>query len=375
MPEALKPLTALRFFAALWVVAYAAWPSLGLATPVWVAKGYLGVDLFFCLSGFILCHVYVRQIRDGQFQYGSFLWARLARIYPVHLVTLIGLGAMVMLGEAFGEKSTGNVVVWSSLPAQLSLTQAWGASPLGGWNHPSWSISAEWFAYLCFPLFAGVALAMRARPGLMALAALVILASTATLFQAVSGQSLTHATIAWGALRIMPSFLLGCAVYQVWASKPAWPSAVALSAVLASVVLIGSGISFGAPDWSLIPLFGVLIFGLAGLARLGEGGGLSSVLVYLGEASFSFYMLHVPWTLAYDRAAHWAFHLEGQALPLRLWLFSLLGLQISALALHGLIERPARSFLRRHGPTGLNAAFRHGFGLILRQVSRRGVAV
>jgi peptidoglycan/LPS O-acetylase OafA/YrhL len=55
-PANIKPLTSLRFFAAMWVVLYHYWPHLAVpATPTFVAKGYLGVELFFILSGFILC--------------------------------------------------------------------------------------------------------------------------------------------------------------------------------------------------------------------------------------------------------------------------------------------------------------------------------
>ena len=43
---------------------------------------------------------------------------------------------------------------WRALPAHLTLTHAWGLATSSAFNHPSWSISAEWFAYLCFPLFA-----------------------------------------------------------------------------------------------------------------------------------------------------------------------------------------------------------------------------
>ena len=62
LPQNLKALTSLRFFAAMWVVLFRFWPSLGAATPSLVARGYLGVELFFVLSGFILCHVYLPQI-------------------------------------------------------------------------------------------------------------------------------------------------------------------------------------------------------------------------------------------------------------------------------------------------------------------------
>jgi len=59
-PANIKPLTSLRFFAAIWVVMFHYWPHLAVTgTPALVAKGYLGVECFFVLSGFILCHVYL----------------------------------------------------------------------------------------------------------------------------------------------------------------------------------------------------------------------------------------------------------------------------------------------------------------------------
>ncbi|HMO42348.1 MAG TPA: acyltransferase, partial [Phenylobacterium sp.] len=70
--EHIRPLTALRFFAAMWVVLFHYWPALGLAgAPLAVAKGYLGVELFFILSGFILCHVYRSEVEAGRFAYGD----------------------------------------------------------------------------------------------------------------------------------------------------------------------------------------------------------------------------------------------------------------------------------------------------------------
>ena len=126
--------------------------------PGVVAKGYLGVELFFTLSGFILCHVYLDSVADGGFRYFGFLWARLARIYPLHLATLAGVGVMALAAQAAGRTIEASVLSWSSLPANLLLVHAWGFAPVAGWNHPSWSISAEWFAYLTFPLFAWSAL-------------------------------------------------------------------------------------------------------------------------------------------------------------------------------------------------------------------------
>ena len=95
MSQNLKPLTSLRILAALWVVSFHFWGNLGIATPAFVDKGYLGVELFFVLSGFILSHVYLEAWRGGTFKYVEFIWARLARIYPLHLAVIAGLGLLM----------------------------------------------------------------------------------------------------------------------------------------------------------------------------------------------------------------------------------------------------------------------------------------
>ncbi len=80
----IRPLTALRFFAALWVVLFSYWDNLAVdGLPAIVARGGMGVELFFVLSGFILSHVYQTGFGEGRFRYGSFLLNRLARVYPL----------------------------------------------------------------------------------------------------------------------------------------------------------------------------------------------------------------------------------------------------------------------------------------------------
>ena len=131
-----------------------------------MAKGYLGVETFFVLSGFILSHVYLEAAGEKRFRYGGFLWARLARVYPLHLATLFGMIALGLVGGRGAGMSGQTAACWTgaSLPANLTLIQAWGLAPAAAFNHPSWSISAEWFAYLSFPAFAFVAWRLRERP-------------------------------------------------------------------------------------------------------------------------------------------------------------------------------------------------------------------
>ena len=346
VPSNLKALTSLRYFAAIWVVLFHYWPSLTTAAmPGPVAQGYLGVELFFVLSGFILCHVYLESAGEGRLNYGQFLWARLARIYPLHIATLAGLGLIAAAALALGVGAVDKVLVWSSLPAQLVLAQAWGLAQDGGWNHPSWSISAEWIAYLTFPVFAFAAWRLRNRPRVAIALALALTTILYIGFQRITGQPLTRATIAWGALRIVPCFAYGCAVYLAWRALPAKASGVAAIAALGFLAAIALAVTLGAPDYVTVGLFGGLIFWLA---RYDARPALmtSGLGVYLGEVSFAVYMVCIPWQLVFTHVAGRLAGVGAGPLPLALWILMLVGVTPVAMVAHHLVERPARKAMR-----------------------------
>jgi peptidoglycan/LPS O-acetylase OafA/YrhL len=352
-PANLKSLTALRFFAAIWVVLYDYWPNLHAAMPsALIEKGYLGVELFFILSGFILCHVYLASVAEGGFRYGSFLWARLARIYPLHLATLAAVAVMALTARALGKSIDANILSWTSLPANLLLVHAWGLAPAAGWNHPSWSISAEWFAYLCFPAFAWAALRLRDRPRVAGVLALGLLAGTYAVFQRATGQSLTHATIAWGALRIVPCFAYGCALHLLWRAGVAGGRRAALVGALISGAVILICARLGAPDTVIVALFGPLILCLSSQFNRAMGGRIGTAAVYMGEISYSIYMISIPWKLFFVNASAQVFMFGKSDMPFNVWLcFFILVIPLAALS-HHLIERPARAAWRRHLPLG-----------------------
>ena len=348
-PQDLKPLTSLRFFAALWVVIFAWWADADFGTaPGFIAKGYLGVELFFVLSGFILCHVYLDQAEKGRFRYGSFLWNRLARVYPLHLATLLGVGVMAAGAMAVGMQVDGNVLHWESLPANLLMVHAWGVTDQAGWNHPSWSISAEWFAYLSFPIFAAAAFALRNRPVVAVGLAVAVLFAAYAGYRALSGGELTQATFMGGAVRIVPPFAYGCAAYLLWRSGALnrtrfAPVHVALATVLASLAgVVGSAI-LGAPDALIVTFFGGLIVGLAGLSSV-ESPLTAKPLVFLGEASYSLYMVCIPWKLLGVNLAQKA--LGTDQLPAWAWLALIVVMVGLSCASYLLIEKPARAWMK-----------------------------
>jgi len=349
-PPDLRALTTLRFFAAAWVVLFTAWPHLDAGfTLIAVTKGYLGVETFFVLSGFILSHVYLQTVGEKGFSYKGFLWARVARVYPLHLLTL---GAMVTLGIGAGLVGMAvdpSLSDWRALPAHLTMTHAWGLAPSAAFNHPSWSISAEWFAYLTFPVFAWVAWRARERPASAVLAAatggLVIYAA----FERLAGFPLTEATFRWGALRIAPCFALGCALYLAHRRGPlAHAGWVAAAFALLTVALA----SLRAWDPLVVLCAGGTILGMAGMDNDRAGFLSSRVGVYLGEISYSIYMVCAPVLLLATNLGERVLGGDGR-FHVFVWLAMIAAIVVAASLTYHLVERPARKVLR--GLTGTTA--------------------
>lgn len=346
-PPDLRALTTLRFLAAAWVVLYTAWAYLDFGfVPTAVTKGYLGVEVFFVLSGFILSHVYLEQAGSKRFSYGGFLWARIARVYPLHLVTLFAMVGLGVAATLAGVAVDASLTDWRALPAHLSMTHAWGLAPLAAFNHPSWSISAEWFAYLSFPAFALVAWRLRGRPWLAVGLAAALVAALYAVFPRLAGFPLTQATFAWGALRIVPCFAYGCAVHLLWRSNVVKDARIAkVGAALSLAAILGLA-SFGAPDAALTIAFGALILCLASLTSTGSRLLSGRVGVYLGEISYAVYMVCFPWELVATNVMQKLLG-AGEVLPPTLWFVLFLGvIPVAALA-HHLVERPARTAMRR----------------------------
>ena len=347
-PANLKPLTTVRFWAAAWVVLYDYWPDLTGGRPIGIAKGYLGVELFFVLSGFILSHVYLRSWEGKRFGYGAFLWARIARIWPLHVATLVGIGLLGLAATVMGVEMTHSVLAWDALPANLLLVHAWNLAPRVGWNHASWSISAEWFAYLAFPVFAILSAALAQRPRLATAGALVIVVAGYWAFERVAGFPLTSATTRFGWVRIVPPFAYGCALHLLWRSGFVATVREAKLGLLVGGAGVVTLALLNVPDAAVVAAFGVLILSLAGLSSTGSTWLTNPIGVYLGEASFALYMIAVPWRLAFGGLVGKLLHLpDGANWPLPVWLALVAGSVPIAMLAHNGVERPARILLRK----------------------------
>lgn len=357
--DLLKPLTSLRFFAALWVVLYTYIKE--LHAPVHfglIDKGYLGVDLFFILSGFILSYVYLEAFGERRFDYREFVVHRLARVYPLHIATLLFTLLLIAAAAVKGVQLDPNAANWQALPAHLLLVQSWGLAPTASFNHPSWSISAEWFAYLTFPATAALAWRLRDRPILAVGLAAAVVVGVNLAFGAIAGFNLTHATFQWGALRIVPAFLFGAALYLAWRSGAvASPWLARFGAAAASLIVIVAA-SFGAErphiDILIVLALGLMILSIGGLDRDRPGVLSSKILVYLGEISFATYMIYVPWKWVFLKAVRAVLDLGDEGLPFTWWFAGLVALVPLSMLAHHLVELPFRRIVRRWGEGMVN---------------------
>jgi len=309
----LPALTALRFLAALHVllfhVAALRIYSGGGFYRVFAETGYVGVGLFFVLSGFILVYMY-----DGRrFRARDFWQARFARVYPAYAFALL-LSAPAFLYVCLRTDAPSHAWFRQHLIASLllvpALLQAWVPPAALAWNGPAWSLSAEAFFYLAFPLLFrffssktnGALFRVCIGAWLVGLAfpvAYLLLDPDANSAAGDGQQALFwwHAT-KFNPLTRLPEFVVGMtagllfvrnALPRRWAAPLAIAGFAAVALAIANHARIPGLVLHNA---LLAPAFALVIYGLALDSKLSRAFAIPA-LVLLGEASYSLYLLHV----------------------------------------------------------------------------------
>lgn len=343
-PADIRSLTSLRFFAAMCVAVfhYVSIFDFFKIGSGFFGKSYLGVDFFFILSGFILTHTYMTAIKDKRFAWSDFYIRRLARIYPVHLATLLfAVGIYWNLDHTIFLQPA----VMECFLSSLFLLHAWGTVPELCFNMPSWSISAEWFAYLLFPFITPFLL--RFRPEILLPAALLSFGALYWVYPQFFPVILTQATHQFSILRILPEFILGMAVclfgYKYGLRVPVG------FVIAAAVILIVALAEINAPDALIVPVFALLIYAVAEKERQGDHSLLANkILVHLGKISYSLYMTHtlVIWAVIAPLVPRDA---EGDVIFntffYTIWCAGILSLIPLAHLMYEKIEKPARQWI------------------------------
>lgn len=368
----IRALSGLRIVAALWVVLFHFRPLLAEASPgvrsalaPILNAGAQGVDLFFILSGFVLTWNYLDRMGESWSTRSTlrFLWLRLARVWPVYLVTMHLAAAFAVFTLYVGRFPLPPDVIASlnalSWLKQVFLVQLWFQPFFDGssWDGPAWSISAEWLAYL---LFGGLVLVVfriasvtRAR-GLMWLAVAAALAPTLLL--------LAHGVFytPWSWLpRIIMQFTAGalaCAAVRRLQLSDRGRQAAGVAALGLGAAIIGGLYLLDAyPPQDMLDAGGLVdVLFVPLVITLSIGAGTlpaflsTSVMVYLGHISFGLYMIHeivhTMWNWAVQQFAI-------TLVPSWSAKFTVVGLVllsgVLAAVLYHVVEEPARRWMRR----------------------------
>ena len=152
-PSPIDSLTGLRFVAAAIVLIEHFPAMLPWVDAEALSQGGAGVGLFFVLSGFVLVYNYANWFVDGFARVRPFWRARLARIYPLHVIALVLITIILVVKDdgVFDRSWSAIGISWT---ANLLLLHAWIPSVVfHSWNGPSWSIADELFFYAAFPIF------------------------------------------------------------------------------------------------------------------------------------------------------------------------------------------------------------------------------
>ncbi|CAN5329657.1 acyltransferase [soil metagenome] len=350
-PQDLRALTSLRIFLAIGVVLFhfqiQTDHTLGYSHII--ERSRLAVDGFFMLSGFIMAHVYGPGVAAGTFSYRSFLVARIARLYPMHIVVLTGALIMVVAAALLGVVYDAGTYSVRGFFETVFLIHAWFPTDVGiNWNGPTWSLSAEWFAYLTFPLFAVLALRLRRLPLVLLAIGVVAFVISDAWYRQTFGKVLPRAEDVMGIARVAPEFLIGMGLYGLGRKITATPLMAISGAVISTVVLL-SAMHFSLDDRIIVALTAPVILSVALLAKAGCEGVLASrPLVFAGEVSFALYIVHMPVLVAWKSLVSQARGIDsGFTVSLPDLAGLVLAAAVVAVAMHLMIERPGRRWVRR----------------------------
>ncbi len=252
-------------------------------------RGNYGVDLFFCLSGFILGHVYYENLshHPSRGNINQFFYKRMARLYPVYVSTLLVATLFYLLAiffeHEFDHESASNLSIKSFFQNLLGV-QAWfGTASLNG---PSWSVSAEFGAYLFFPfivVFIGKIKKQKV--------ATVLLVVSIAIYELSLHQQLL---INHQMVQVLCEFTMGLCCYLQFRSLD-YSLIVCRILRLTLLIMLFSLLYFVRSDIILSSVLPLLLMGLITLnfPHNVEGKGLSrSIPITLGIWSYSLYMTH-----------------------------------------------------------------------------------
>lgn len=316
--------------------------------PDWLPGGFIGVDIFFVISGYLITSIIYSEMKDNTFSFQKFYMRRVKRILPVFfavILTTLGLGYLIMLPGSFYELNK------SAFAALFFFSNIYFAKTGGYFENPdnfpllhTWSLSVEEQYYLIWPIILLILfkLGYKHKKMITVTVSLLIISFTTAQIFAVSDK---FSTLAYYLLPTRAGELLIGSILAFLHSqknKEEYPCAsvsglAGIGLIILSLIFLQKNSIFPGIN-ALWPTIG------AGLIIYGNQYSFINKLlslkpiVYTGLISYSLYLWHWP-ILAF---LHYCYLTTNNELPLKAEIFALALTVILAILSYTLIEKPTR---------------------------------
>jgi peptidoglycan/LPS O-acetylase OafA/YrhL len=276
--------------------------------PDWLPGGFVGVDVFFFLSGFLITQIVVKSLESGRFSYLDFIAGRIRRLLPAYVAMICAcllVAPLILLPgefERLAETSLASLLFLSNVFFYLNLGYFDAAAEQQLLLH-TWSLAVEWHFYLIFPFVLWLAYRLTGR----VLPVLILLGSASlalNLALTPENAKFTFFMLPARAWELIAGGMLGMAYMNgklIGREHGVW-SAVGLMLLAVSVLYFDKNTVFPGAA-AIVPILatGVIVFNTV----RGERGLLtvalsSKMLVLIGQMSYSLYLWHWP-VLLYAR--------------------------------------------------------------------------
>lgn len=307
-----------------------------------LAGGYVGVDVFFVISGFLITR---NILRDGSaFWFGEFYWRRVRRLMPAVWVTTI---VTMLAASAVMRPDALDAAAWSAVATTLSVSNFYFWSQAGYWDTSgafkpllhTWSLAVEEQFYLFWPLLLFLLRPLHARWTLTA--TFVGLFAAGTVLSVWATNRFPSAAFYLMPFRVM-EFAIGAALASMEQHRRIQlPAAVQQALPIAGLALIAlSALTFDEKTAfpgiaALVPCLGAALVIAGGSATVTARALANPAAVYVGQISYSLYLVHWPVVSLYKYAT-----LASLTPTVQVTLLALMF--VLAVLLHHLVEKPFR---------------------------------
>ena len=310
-------------------------PLYGVLWPLY-HYGHYGVEIFWCVSGYIFFWKYRKTIATKSIGGWRFFVLRFSRLYPLHLLTLLGVAAL----QAAYLRTQGSYFVYSAndighFVLQLLFASNWTPSQPASFNGPIWSISIEVLVYFIFYACLRIT-------GASAWPSLALVAGSCLAVATGHGHNLV-VCIAFFFAGGLAAILGGYADKRRIEAPIAAATAIALVLGLAMAYWLRVPAYKPFPVWTLLIAVSALVFLVA--RRFPVPRRMRRGIEVAGNLTYASYLLHFPIQLTVVLT----FALIGKAVPMQrvgFFLAYIAGTLALSYVVYRYFEAPAQNFIR-----------------------------